>query len=101
MVAMGPRPPMSPRLRMGSAHLDVRVAPAYGHRYPCGCHHSMECVDGYEGRLEVAESVAFRDGQRGPAVLVFAIPDFGVGAVGCQEFHGGREVLVSRSVHRR
>src|SRR5437773_967065 len=40
-----------------------------------GEHRAVDCLDRFDGRLEVARAETFRDHQRGPAVLIFAVPD--------------------------
>src|SRR5581483_9840936 len=84
------------------------VAPATGtrdrvgyHRYARGGHHFAESSYGIWRRFEVAEAVALRDAEGGPAVGVLSVPDFDLRALLRQEQHGRGRVFVGRAVHRR
>lgn len=64
-------------------------------------HYFEQRLDCGWGRLEVAEAVALRDGQRRPPMLVELVPHVRIRAAARQISHGVRNVLVRGGVHRR
>src|SRR5688572_30724265 len=65
----------------------------------CGKHHLFNRCDRTRRRLEVAESVSAGNRQRRPSKFVARVPDVDPCALGREELHGTRKVLVCRRVH--
>ena len=68
---------------------------------PADTHDLLDRGDRHRRRLEVAEPVSARDRQRRPSELVLPVPDVDPRALGREELHRERQVLVGRAVHRR